>query len=315
MAAAAPVPLNVGTPGQTNRELPETLSRKQSVTGPVTSSNPPSTSSKAQTAARRAELASRELIDLELNRATQLASARWTDCLACLSSSLPIISSNPYLLVLQPPFLYDYLDSLTETLANLHNHTSDLDTVRGILQQVYNSFIDLGRFAKYQPAFFFDDANSLKRFIRLLEQVTHKNSDKALYPNILSLLTPTLARPDIYPMLLQLKLLPCLFRFAQDRWIPANAALMIIAAILNEMSQSDLMREAMLKEPGFDRLCRMASGTEPGLTREQQYLIQQAVKWHVDVSADGENDGEGDTNGENTNDDEVGEASTEKNDD
>ena len=121
-------------------------------------------------------------MNLEVVRAQSLASARWSDCLLCLEQSLPLLSCNPYLCILQPAFLYDYLDSLTETLANLTAHSDELQRVRRLLHRVYASFIDVGRFAKYQPAFFIDDPPAIKRFIRLMDQVAHKNSDKAVRP-------------------------------------------------------------------------------------------------------------------------------------
>ena len=220
-----------------------------------------------------------EQVEAEVVRAQSLASLRWSDCLQCLSSSLPLLADNPYLCILQPPFLYDYLDSLTETLANLHSHSSDLPVVRALLQAVYQSFIDLGKFAKYQPAFYFDDPHSLRRFMRLLEQVSHKSSDKALYPNILSLLTPTFQRPSLYPLLAELGLLRCLIAFAVNGWIPSTPTSLMLFAILEEMTADEGMRRSLQAEAGWERLCKLSWGREAGLSVEQQSRGQQALAW------------------------------------
>jgi hypothetical protein len=39
--------------------------------------------------------------------------------------------------------------------------------------------------------------HTIKRFARLLEQVAHKGTDKALFPNVLSLLGPSFAREEL----------------------------------------------------------------------------------------------------------------------
>jgi hypothetical protein len=249
-----------------------------------------------------------EQISAEMVRAQSLASARWNDCLLCLSSSLPLLQDNPYLCILQPPFLYDYLDSLTETLANLSSHSSSLQAVRSLLQSVYQSFIDLGKFAKYQPAFFVDDPQSIKRFIRLMEQVSHKNSDKALYPNILSLLTPTFSRLELYPTLLSCNLLTSLIAFTVNGWIPTLHTSSMIFAILEEMTTQDCVRRQLQQEGGWERLCKLTWGTEAGLTEEQQQRGQQALAWAEpdlpdDWKAAGTGNGEG---GEGDEDDEDG---------
>jgi hypothetical protein len=65
----------------------------------------------------------------ERKRAHERAEQRWQDCLKCLKESVPRLQSNPWLVVLEPNFIHDYLDSLTETLANLSKHEEDLEVV------------------------------------------------------------------------------------------------------------------------------------------------------------------------------------------
>jgi len=125
-------------------------------------------------------------LDSEIKRARELSNKRWRDCLTCLQSSVPRLKGNPWLIILEPTFIHNYLDSLTEVLANLSKHEEDLDMVRGVLQDVYEAFVDVGRFAKYQPEFYIQNPYTIKRFVRLLEQVAHRGSDKALFPNVLS---------------------------------------------------------------------------------------------------------------------------------
>ena len=239
----------------------------------------PGSPSKASRKVVEADRRKADQMSAEVVRAQSLASARWSDCLLCLSSSLPLLQDNPYLLILQPPFLYDYLDSLTETLANLASHSDDLQHVRGLLQRVYKSFIDLGKFAKYQPAFYFDDPPSIKRFIRLMEQVSHRASDKALYPNILSLLTPTFSRPELYPMLQQHHILRCLLSFAANSWTPNAHTGAMLLAIIEEMTADESMRVAIQQEQGWERLCKLCWGREHGLSKDMQQRGQQALQW------------------------------------
>ena len=247
-------------------------------TVPPSASIPPSPS-KSSKRVLDADRRKADAMSAEVLRAQSLASARWSDCLLCLSSSLPLLQDNPYLLILQPPFLYDYLDSLTETLANLSSHGSDLQHVRSLLQRVYKSFIQLGKFAKYQPAFYFDDPPSIARFIRLMEQVSHRASDKALYPNILSLLTPTFSRTDLYPMLQQHHILRCLLSFAHNSWTPNAVTGAMLLAIIEEMTADAAMRAAIQQEAGWERLCKLCWGREHGLSRELQQRGQQALQW------------------------------------
>ena len=265
--------------------------------------------SKARSKAEAAERRKAEQISSEVARAQSLASARWSDCLQCLSSSLPLLQANPFLCILQPAFLYDYLDSLTETLANLTQHAEELSSVRTLLHAVYNSFIDLGRFAKYQPCFFIDDCGSLKRFIRLMEQVSHRQSDKALFPNILSLLdahlqpqraVPLAARAADAALPAQLRAQPVDAlaahlphdlrhtggddaggrRHAAGRGRrEAAAAVAAAAAASAALSGGWLVRRALQAEPGWERLCKLCWGREPGLSKEQQQRGQQALQW------------------------------------
>ena len=272
----------------------------------------PTSPSKSSKRAVEVDRRKADQMSAEVVRAQSLASARWSDCLLCLSSSLPLLQDNPYLLILQPPFLYDYLDSLTETLANLASHSDDLQHVRSLLQKVYKSFIDLGKFAKYQPAFYFDDPPSIKRFIRLMEQVSHRASDKALYPNILSLLTPTFSRVELHAMLQQHHILRCLLSFAANNWTPNQQTGMMLLAIIEEMTAEEAMRAAIQQEQGWERLCKLCWGREHGLNKELQQRGQQALQWaEVDIPEDWrlgpEDEEEGtednDDSGNNTNSD------------
>ena len=144
---------------------------------------------------------------------------------------------------------------------------------------MYKSFIELGKFAKYQPAFFFDDPPSIARFIRLMEQVSHRASDKALYPNILSLLTPTFSRLELYPMLHHHHILRCLLSFAANSWTPNQQTGMMLMAIIEEMTADEGMRLAIQQEQGWERLCKLCWGREHGLSKEMQQRGQQALQW------------------------------------
>ena len=282
-AALQPPPLSSPAPVEAGDEASAATGREAASAKAAAAGKEGKGGAKLSSAQRKAletlERRKAEQVAAEVVRAQSLASLRWSDCLQCLSSSLPLLADNPFLCILQPPFLYDYLDSLTETLANLGSHSDDLTLVRALLQSVYQSFIELGKFAKYQPAFYFDDAASLRRFIRLLEQVSHRQSDKALYPNILSLLTPTFSRVELYPLLHELGLLRCLLAFAVNGWIPSPHTSSMLFAIMEEMTADEAVRRHLQAEVGWERLCKLTWGREAGLSREQQQRGQQALQW------------------------------------
>lgn len=175
-------------------------------------------------------------LDAELKRARDLSNLRWKECLSCLRTSVPQLKSNPWLIVLEPVFIHNYLDSLTEVLANLSRHANERDEVRAVLQEVYEAFVDLGRFAKFQPAFFIQQKETLKRFVRLLEQVAHRGSDKALFPNVLSLLGPTFEREEIYDTLAEARIVHALMSFVRTKWMPSPATLALLLAIIEQVS-------------------------------------------------------------------------------
>lgn len=216
-------------------------------------------------------------LDTEIKRARELSNHRWRDCLNCLQESVPRLKSNPWLIVLEPTFIHNYLDSLTETLANLSKHEEDLDTVRGVLQDVYEAFVDVGRFAKYQPAFYIQNPYTIKRFVRLLEQVAHRGSDKALFPNVLSLLGPTFEREELYEILGEARIVHSLMSFVRTDWMPSHATLALLLAIIEQLSSSAVLRELFMEDPGFPKLQALAMGTIEGFTKDQQALAQQAL--------------------------------------
>lgn len=232
---------------------------------------------KTEKGAAEIEKKKQEALDAEMKRVRELSNHRWKDCLTCLQESVPRLKSNPWLIVLEPNFIHNYLDSLTETLVNLSRHEDDLEMVRGILQDVYEAFVDIGRFAKYQPAFFIENPWTIKRFVRLLEQVAHRGSDKALFPNVLSLLGPTFEREELYEILSEAKIVHSLMSFVRTGWMPSPATLALLLAIIEQLSSSPLLRELFMEDPGFPKLQSMAFGMTEGFTRDQQAQAQQAL--------------------------------------
>ncbi len=212
-----------------------------------------------------------------MKRALELSNRRWKDCLTCLQESVPRLKANPWLIILEPRFIHDYLDALTETLANLSRHESDLELVRSVLQDVYEAFVDVGRFAKYQPAFYIADPYTIRRFVRLLEQVAHRGSDKALFPNVLSLLGPTFEREELYGILSEARVVHALLSFARTGWMPSHATLSLLLAIIEQLSSSQILRELFMEDAGFTKLQGLAMGTLEGFSKEQQLAAQQAL--------------------------------------
>mmetsp|Transcript_31269 Transcript_31269/g.60942 ORF Transcript_31269/g.60942 Transcript_31269/m.60942 type:complete len:260 (-) Transcript_31269:303-1082(-) len=196
----------------------------------------------------------------EKKRVQERENQRWKDCLQNLKTAVPRLRDNPWLIVMEPNFIWDYLDSLTETLANLSKHEEDLNTVRTVLQDVYEGFVDLGRFAKGQPAFFISHPDTIKRFVRLLEQVAHKGSDKALFPNVLCLLTPTFDRPDLYDLLADAHIVNSLMSFARTDWMPTETILNLLLTIFKKLSVSARMRTLFMEDSGFEKLQAYAWG-------------------------------------------------------
>ncbi len=226
---------------------------------------------------QEAQRKKQEQIDAELNRARELASRRWFECLECLKNSVAPLKSNPWRIILEPQFIHDYLDALTETLANLSKHEEDIELVRRVLQEVYEAFVDVGRFAKFQPAFFIQNPQTIKRFVRLLEQVAHRGSDKALFPNVLSLLGPTFEREELYELLADARIVHSLMSFVRTEWMPTPATLSLLLAIIEQLSSSDRLRSLFQEDPGFPKLQALAFGLVEGFTKEQQTQAQQAL--------------------------------------
>jgi hypothetical protein len=149
--------------------------------------------------ARRAEAARDELEEKERAQRELLENKRWGECLHCLKVSGPALKLNPWRIVHEPEFIHAFLDALTEVLMNFAKHSSedDIAAVRSALQGVHGCFVDLGAFARHQPSFYISNPRTIRRFVRLLEQVGHRESDKALFPNVLSLLAPTFKQPQL----------------------------------------------------------------------------------------------------------------------
>lgn len=219
-----------------------------------------------------------EAEEAERKRLQDLADQRWRSCLQCLKDSVPQLKRNPWLMVQEPQFIHDYLDALTETLNNLNKHEDDLIKVREVLQEVYEGFVDLGRFAKTQPAFYISNAATIKRFVRLLEQVAHRGSDKALFPNVLSLLGPTFEREELYSILADEKVIVSLLSFARMEWIPTPTTLGILLNIYENISRSPRIREQFMHDAGFDRLMALTYGYIDGFTKDQQDAAQHALR-------------------------------------
>jgi hypothetical protein len=233
---------------------------------------------RAKQAAENAKQEARE--EAEKKRAFERAQNRWVDCLQCLQESVPLLRANPWLIIHEPPFIHDYLDSLTETLANLSKHESDLDTVRKVLQEVYEAFVDIGKFATLQPGFYITDPHTIKRFVRLLEQVAHKGSDKALFPNVLSLLGPTFAREEMAKLLSETRIITSLLAFCRspNHWIPTKNTLALLIRIYDHLSRSVRLQAMFMDNPGWERLVNLGWGKIEGLTDQQQKAVQHALR-------------------------------------
>jgi len=202
---------------------------------------------------------------------------RWSSYLENLQAAAPRLRSNPWLLMQDVSFTHHYLDSLTEVLAGFRDHTDDFQRVRTVLSEVYESFVGLARFARVQPGFYLTDPRTIQRFIRLLEHVAHKGSDKSLFPNVLHLLMPTLERPHLHPLLLEAGLVAPLMRWVPE-WMPTAETLHLLLQVYRTLSVSAVMREKFLLEPYFETLQLLALGHKEGFTPQQQAIAQAALR-------------------------------------
>jgi hypothetical protein len=250
------------------------------MSAPPGSAPPKKGSSKKSRLRRQQREAALALARAEEERklATERENARWHECLECLRVSVPQLRSNPWLISQESNFIHDYLDSLTETLANLSKHEEDLDKVRTVLQDVYEAFVDVGKFAKYQPTFFITNPATIKRFVRLLEQVAHRGSDKALFPNVLCLLGPTFDRPHLYDELAEAHIVNSLMSFVRTDWMPTPSTLQLLLVIFKKLSVSPRLRALFMDDAGYDKLEALAWGHVQGFTKDQQLLARDALK-------------------------------------
>lgn len=205
------------------------------------------------------------------------ANQKWQDCLEALEESVPRLRVNPWLVTQEAGFVHNYLDSLTHTLANISKHEADLERVRTVLQSVYEAFVDVGKFALNQPAFFISNPHTIRRFVRLLEQVAHRESDKALFPNVLSLLTPTFEREELYNLLADARIVDSIMSFARTGWMPTPSTLELLLKIIKLLSVSPRLRTLFQADGGFEKLQHLATGDEEGFTKEQQEAALEAL--------------------------------------
>ena len=257
--------------------------------GTGTGTDAASTKNKKTNKKKQSELLKikREQNDIENKRIHQLIQERWSDSLLCLNSSIPLLRANPWLIIHNSMFIHNYLDSLTEVLSHLSTHPDQLDHVRATLQNVYEGFVDIGKFTKYQPNFYLTNSQTIKRFIRLLEQVAHRGSDRALLPNVLSMLGPTFERDELYDLLAQHNITHSLLSFARNEWLPTPSTLSLLLAIIEQLSLSETLRYMFIQDSGWIKLIHLTYGIVPGFTRDQQMSAQQSLACFSDEHTTG----------------------------
>jgi hypothetical protein len=218
-----------------------------------------------------------ELRDDQEKARREQEQAQWTSYLEALQVAAPRLRHNPWLLIQDTQFTHQYLDSLTDVLAGFRDHTDDFQRVRAVLSEVYESFVGLARFARVQPGFYITDPRTIGRFVRLLEHVAHKGSDKSLFPNVLHLLTPTLERPHLHPLLADAGLISPLMRWVPE-WMPTPETLHLLLQVFRTLSASQVMRDRFLQEPYFETLQLLSLGHKEGFSPQQQAAAQAALR-------------------------------------
>lgn len=233
------------------------------------------------TAKQKAELErlAKEKEEEERKKKEEAAERRWRFCLQTLRDAGPQLKKNPWLFILEPTYIHNYLDCLTDTLANLSSHESELDEVRKVLQDVYGTFVDISKFAKFQPGYFISNPHTMRRLVRLLDQVAHRGSDKALFPNVLAILGPTFERSELYDLLADAGIVHSLMSFARTDWLPNAPTLNTLFKIFEQMTTSERVRTLFMEDPGYDKLQMMARGLIQGtFTVKQQSQAMQALR-------------------------------------
>lgn len=213
----------------------------------------------------------------ERKKKEDIENEKWRTGLDFMKDTMPKLRANPWIMIHQPDVINDFLEIVIDTLSNLSKHEADLDKVKKVLQEVYEGMLDIGKFARNMPGFYISHPKSLRRFVRLLEQVAHKGSDKALYPNILHLLTPTFERVHFHEYLAEIRIVTPLMSFARAVWTPTPATLNLLLTIYKTLAVTPKIREMMMEDPGFERLQQLSIGVIPEFTRDQQDWAQLAL--------------------------------------
>lgn len=206
---------------------------------------------------------------------------RWAQCLHCLRVSVPQLKTNPWRIIHEPDLIFAFLDALTEILMNFAKHTSESDivAVRTALQGVHGCFVDLGAFARRQPCFYISNGRTIRRFVRLLEQVGHRESDKALFPSVLSVLAPTFEQEHLHLQLAEARVVGPIMSFVRTNWMPSAETFQALMTIIEQLSVTPAMRVEITKDAGFDRLCELADDSETvkGFSQEQVAMAKNAL--------------------------------------
>lgn len=224
----------------------------------------------------------------EKARAAQRSQQRWDDCVECLREIAPVFREDPWLLILEPPMIHAYLDSLSEVTAKIKEHQGDENfaQVTDVLREVFETFVDAGEFVQYQPAFYIEDPQTIKRLVKVLGQVSDSRTDKALFPNVLQMFGPTFARPELYDLLANSNIVHWMLTFARSdqNWIPGPKTLVMLLKYLAELSQDETMMKVISETEGFDRLKALTLGTTPGFSEEQQDMAKKLLHRFLDLS-------------------------------
>ncbi len=178
----------------------------------------------------------------------------WHACLDELVSAAPKLRNNPWLFIQNADFVHSYLDSLTEVLTRFREHKDDFERIGAALREVYATFLDLGRFARVQPCFYLTNPRTIERCVQLLGQVAHKGSEQSLFPNVLSMLLPTVERPHLHALLANANILTPLLAWVADDWIPTPETVQIVWSMLKHLSGTPTLQSQMLSDHSFLKL-------------------------------------------------------------
>jgi len=211
------------------------------------------------------------------------ARRQWLACLNQLEADAPKLREDPWLFVRSSDFARRLIDALKMVLDSFRDHPDDLERTSSLLKLLFETFVDLARFAKNQPGFYIVHPETVQACVKLLSSVAYKSSDRSLFPSILMLLRPTFERPHLHGMWLSAQIVPALLCWSPQPsgdWAPSDDALYLFFNTIRLLSATVEGRAYFLAHREFQTALFLARGVIEGLSPEQQQIAMTELSEH-----------------------------------